>query len=208
MPEILSKKSCVDFAGLLASRAAVPGGGGSAALTGALAAALGEMSTRLTLGKKKFLPFEADHQRLIRDCTRIRERFLALIEEDAAAFEPLARAYSMDKNAPGYAETMRSATLTAARSPLKMMACCAELIPLVEEMQEKCSKLLLSDVGCAAVTVKAAMEAASMNVFVNTRLLPEDREAQRMCGEAAALRAEFLPRAEAVADGVMAYLRG
>lgn len=208
MPEKLTQKSCLDFAGLLASRAAVPGGGGAAALTGALAAALGEMSTRLTLGKKKFLPFEADHQRLIRQCAQIRARFLELIETDAAAFEPLSRAYSMDKTAPNYSEILRGATLAAADAPLQMMACCLELIALLEEMPEKCSKMLLSDVGCAAATVRAALEAASMNVFVNTRLLPEDETALRMRGEAAALLADGLPRAEAVAAQVMAYLRG
>ena len=207
MQEKLYENTCAQFAAQLASKAPVPGGGGAAALIGALAAALGAMAARLTVGKKKYLQFEADHHRLLDGLDRIRERFLALIEADAAAFEPLSRAYSMDKSDPDYAAAMREATLDAASAPLQMMECCAELIALLEELPEKCSKLLLSDVGCAAITAKAALESASMNVFVNTRLLPEDTEAQHMSCEAAALLETYLPRAEAVSAQVMAYLR-
>ena len=49
----LASKSCVDFASLLASDAPVPGGGGAAALAGALAVSLGAMAGRLSAGRKK-----------------------------------------------------------------------------------------------------------------------------------------------------------
>ncbi|MBO6016719.1 MAG: cyclodeaminase/cyclohydrolase family protein, partial [Oscillospiraceae bacterium] len=81
------------------------------------------------------------------------------------------------------------------------------LTVLLEELLEKCSVLILSDVGCAALAVRAALEAAAMNVFVNTRSLPEDREAADLEERAADLLREYIPRSEEVSDSVMRHLR-
>ena len=176
-------------------------------MIGALAAALGTMAARLSLGKKNLLPFEQDHRRIIRRTNALRRRLLALTEEDAAAFEPLSRAYSLDKNAPDYAEVMTAATLGAAQTPFAMMQRCCELIELLEELREKCSALLLSDVGCAAAAGRAALECAAMNVFVNTRLLPENGRARELAAEAETMLREYIPRAQALADSVTDLLR-
>ena len=207
MTEKLNSMSCTGFSEQLASKAPVPGGGGAAALIGALASALGAMATNLTIGKKKFLCYEEDHLRIIAETDRLRTRFLDLMEEDAALFEPLSRVYSMDRNDPSFAGTLRQATLDACRAPFEMMRCACELIALLEELREKCSVLLLSDVGCAAVAAYAALEAASMNVFVNTRTLPEDPEAADIGRQASEMLECWLPRVRAVSDGVMAALR-
>ncbi len=45
-------QTCEDFIEVLASKAAVPGGGGAAALTGAIGIALGNMVGSLTVGKE------------------------------------------------------------------------------------------------------------------------------------------------------------
>ena len=204
---VLSGLSCAQFCEQLASKAPVPGGGGAAALAGSLAAALGEMAANLTRGKKSFLHYEEDHRRIIAETENLRMRFLCLIEEDAAAFEPLSRAYSMYKSDPDYAAAMRSATLRAAGAPFEMMENCCALIVLLEELRGKCSSLLLSDVGCAAVAARMALEAASMNVFVNTRLQPDDAEAKHLSLQAGNMLEQFIPRAQAVADSVMNYLK-
>ena len=207
MTEKLNSMSCIAFSEQLASKAPVPGGGGAAALIGALAAALGAMATNLTVGKKKFLCYEEDHQRILSETERLRTRFLDLMEEDAALFEPLSRVYSMDRSDPAFAGTLRQATMDAVRAPFEMMRCACELVALLEELRGKCSVLLLSDVGCAAVAAYAALEAASMNVFVNTRTLPEDPEASEIGRQASDMLACWLPRARALSDDVMAVLR-
>lgn len=61
----LTVQTLSEFTECLSSRAPVPGGGGAAALIGALASSLGVMATTLTLGKKKYLDYEQDHQRII-----------------------------------------------------------------------------------------------------------------------------------------------
>ncbi len=207
MPDSLADLSCRSFSEQLASKAPVPGGGGAAALIGSLAAALGAMAANLTVGKKKFLAYEEDHLRIIAEAGRLRQRMLELMDEDAAAFEPLSRVYSLDRNSPGYAEKLEAATLAACRAPFQMMECCCAMTALLEELREKCSMLLLSDVGCAALAARCALEAASMNVFVNTRMIPDNAEAAAMSAKAVAMLQDCIPRAQAVADSVMAYLR-
>ena len=207
MKEQLIHQSCREFSEALASKAPVPGGGGAAALIGALAAALGSMAVNLSLGKKDFLLFEADHRRMLREADSLRRRFLSLTEEDAAAFEPLSRAYSMPKSSPDYAGVMASATLRAAEAPLEMMRCCCRLIALLEELREKASPLLLSDVGCASEAARSALICAAMNVFANTRMLPDNGKAQDLAAQAESMLSEYIPRAQAVSDSVMGCLR-
>ena len=207
MSEKLMELSCTAFTEQLASKAPVPGGGGAAALTGSLAASLGAMAVNLTRGKKKYLSFDEDHRRIAEETEVLRRRFLELAEEDAAAFEPLSRVYSMDRDDPAYPDAMRRATEAAWKAPLEMMHCCCTLTVLLEELYEKCSALLLSDVGCAALTVCAALEAASLNVFVNTRTLPGSRNAEETADEAEEMLREYAPRARALADAVMTRLR-
>ena len=207
MKESISSLSLDLFTEQLSSPAPVPGGGGTAALAGALAASLASMATNLTIGKKKYLRFEADHRKILAETDALRLRFLTLMEEDAEAFEPLFRLYAEDRNAPGHAEALRTATLNAAKVPLEIMQRCSELISLLETLPEKCSPLLLSDTGCAALNARAALEAAAMNVFVNTRLLPGDIEAEAISAQANALLSRDVPRAQAVADSVMNDLK-
>ena len=102
---------------------------------------------------------------------------------------------------------MTTATLGAAQTPFAMMQRCCELIELLEELREKCSALLLSDVGCAAAAGRAALECAAMNVFVNTRLLPENGRARELAAEAETMLREYIPRAQALADSVTDLLR-
>ena len=207
MSDSLADLSCRAFSEQLFSKAPVPGGGGAAALIGSLASALGAMAANLTIGKKKFLPFEEDHRRIIAEADRLRLRLLALVDDDAAAFEPLSRVYSLDKSTPGYAEQLETATLNACRAPFEMMECCCRLITILEELRGKCSVLLLSDVGCAALAARCALESAALNVFVNTRMLPDSTEAKNLSTRAQAMLEEHLPRARAVSDSVMDYLR-
>ncbi len=203
MAEKMSAVQLFQFTEQLTSKSPTPGGGGVAALIGALAAALGAMATNLSIGKKKLLPFEEDHRQILAETNILRLRFLELMDEDAAAFTPLAEAYSLDRSVPENAEILRRATLNACRAPLEMMQRCGELIVLLEDLRGKCSVLMLSDVGCGASAARAALESAAMNVFVNTRTLPEDQEASELAGQAAAILSEYGGRAQALADGIL-----
>lgn len=169
MTEQLSKLSCRDFAMALASKQAVPGGGGAAALVGALAAALCSMVGNFTTGKKRYAEVETDIQRMLVDADELREKLLDLVDADAIAFEPLSRAYAIPKEDPQRTTILETATQNACKAPLEMMQVCAQIIDLLDEMGKKGSRMLLSDVACGAYLAVAAMQSAAINVFVNTK---------------------------------------
>ena len=208
MEKAITELSCGEFTEALASKAPVPGGGGAAAMLGALSAALCEMAGNLTVGKKKYADVEGDVRLLVDRAECLRLRFLALIGEDAAAFAPLAAAYAIPRSDPDCETTLRGATLRACEAPLEMMRCACEAVELLAEMREKGSRLLLSDVGCGAAIAGAALESAALNVFVNTRLLPGDPEACRYADMAESMLTESLGKARAISNAVLEELGG
>lgn len=163
------------FLAELASKAPTPGGGGAAALCGALAIALGNMVGNLTLGKKKYADVQEDIKALNAKAEALREEFMSLIDADAAAFEPLSKAYGIPKNDPKRGEVMEAALLAAVQPPLEIMRKCVKALELIAEYAAKGSALAISDAGCAAAITRAACEAAALNVFVNTKPM-RDRE--------------------------------
>ena len=205
---MLAEKTVKDFVSEAASAAPVPGGGGVSALVGALGIALGNMVGELTTGKKKYADVEEDIQALMTEAGNIKETLLSLIEEDAQAFEPLAKAYGIPKDDPSRAEVLEAATRNACKAPYEMMVQIAKSIELLEEMGTKGSKMLVSDVGCGALFARAALEAASMNVFVNTKSYKATDWAPELEAKCDALLSEYIPRAEACAASVMARIRG
>ena len=208
MEELLRNLSCCEFSEKLYSKAPVPGGGGAAAYIGALGASLGAMAGNLTLGKKKYACYEQDILRMLSELEELRVRLLELIDADAEAFEPLSKAYSLPKDTPGYAEEMRRVTLGATAAPYEMMKNCCRVIEILEEMNVKCSRLLISDVGCGAISAGAALKAAAFNVFINTKSLKGDAEADAISADAESMLSNYPARAEAIASSVLTAIKG
>lgn len=208
MNEKLSEERCSAFTEKLASSAPVPGGGGAAALMGALGAALCAMAGNLTLGRKKYAAAEPEIREIVESAEEYREKLLLLIDRDAAAFAPLTAAWAVPKDEPDRPAILLAATRQACTAPLAMMEVCCGVIRLLERMLEIGNRALLSDVGCAALACRAALEAAAMNVFVNTKSIPGDGEAARYDKAAETMLGEYLPRAQAVAGAVMRELHG
>lgn len=199
---------CIDFAMQLAAKAAVPGGGAAAAYVGALGAALCSMVGNYTLGKKAYASVEADVQGMTERAQAVCQRLLELADADAEAFEPLSRAYGIPKDDPTRAQVLEQATKRACAAPMEMMRQVCRSIDLLEEMGLKGSKMLVSDVGSGALLARAALEAAGMNVFVNTRTLADRAYAMSLEAEADAMLASYGPKAEEVAADAMARIRG
>lgn len=191
-------RSCREFVDVLASDAPAPGGGGAAALVGAIGTALGNMVGALTVGKKKYADVEGEIRALIARCGSLQSELLDQVPADAEGFVPLAKAYSIPKDDPARDETLETATLTACAVPVRIMELCCESLDVIAVMAEKGSRLAVSDAGCAAVVVKAALQAASLNVFINTKILRDRGQAEALNDKCLAM----LRRYCALADGI------
>lgn len=208
----LMNLSCEAFLEDLAGSAPAPGGGGAAALVGAAGAALGNMVGSLTVGKKKYAAVEADILILNRRAATLRKQLEGLVQADADAFTPLAAAYRLPKETPeqqAHKAAMLEAALEGACAvPLEIMSACCEGIALAAEYAEKGSVMAVSDAGCAALFCKAALQAAGLNVSINTRLMADNARAAALNAQADAMLAEFVPQADQIYEKLTHSLRG
>lgn len=208
----LMNLSCEAFLEDLAGSAPAPGGGGASALVGAAGAALGNMVGSLTVGKKKYAAVEADILVLNRRAAALRKRLEGLVQADADAFAPLAAAYKLPKETPEQqahkAAVLETALEGACAVPLEIMSACCEGIALAAEYAEKGSVMAVSDAGCAALFCKAALQAAGLNVSINTRLMADNAHAAALNAQADAMLAEFVPQADQIYEKLTHSLRG
>ena len=208
----LMNLSCEAFLEDLAGSAPAPGGGGAAALVGAAGAALGNMVGSLTVGKKKYAAVEADILILNRRAAALRKRLEGLVQADADAFTPLAAAYKLPKETPEQqahkAAVLEAALEGACAVPLEIMSACCEGIALAAEYAEKGSVMAVSDAGCAALFCKAALQAAGLNVSINTRLMADKSHAAALNAQADAMLTEFVPQADQIYEKLTHSLRG
>ena len=203
--------TCADFAEILASKESVPGGGGAAALTGALGAALCSMVGNFTIGKKKYAAVEEEILALNARAEALRKRLEALVQADADAFTPLAAAYGLPRETPEQqarkAAVLAEALDGACAVPLDIMDACCEGIRLAADYAEKGSVLAVSDAGCAALFCKAALQASALNVAINTKLMTDRAHAAALDEKAARMLAEYLPLADGIYQSVASRLR-
>ena len=174
----MTLESCRKFVEVLASDAPAPGGGGAAALVGAIGTALGNMVGSLTVGKKKYADVQDEILALKAKCDDLQKQLLDQVEADEINFLPLAKAYGIPKDDPTRDAVMEEATLIACSTPIKIMELCCEAIDCIKVFADKGSRLAVSDAGCGAVVCKAALQAASLNVFINTKTLKNRDKAE------------------------------
>ena len=176
----MTTKSCREFVTVLASNEPAPGGGGAAALVGALGTALGNMVGSLTVGKKKYADVEAEIIALKEKCDALQTELLDQVPADAEGFIPLAKAYGIPKDDPNRDKIMEEATVIACQVPVHIMELCCEALDAIAIFAAKGSRLAVSDAGCGAVIVKSALQAASLNVFINTKTLKNREVAEEL----------------------------
>jgi len=200
----MTMESCRKFVEVLASNAPAPGGGGAAALVGAIGTALGNMVGSLTVGKKKYADVEEEIIALKAKCDALQKDLLDQVEADEINFVPLAKAYGIPKDDPNRDTIMEEATVIACGAPVKIMDLCAEAMEAIAVFAAKGSRLAVSDAGCAAVCVKAAMQAASLNVFINTKTLKNREVAEEMNAKCLSLLDKYGAMADEIFETVKA----
>lgn len=171
MTDTLNQQTIDTFLNTLASSAPTPGGGSAAGISGAMAAGLISMVCALTIGKKQFAEIE-DEVRGIQDRAEgLRRELQALAQEDIEVFGRLSAAYKLPRTAEADAANRRAAiqkvTRVAAEVPLRTAQAAAALIPLCTSLASRCSRLIVSDIGVAALLARATVQSAILNVEIN-----------------------------------------
>ena len=164
-----------DFLNVLASKEPVPGGGGACGYVAAVGMALGNMVLSLTTGKKKYAEYQEEIEELIVKAGDITNRLYECMDKDAKAFKPLSEAYGLPKDTEEQLEhrnkVMENALLIASEAPLSMMELIVEAIKLIDRISVIGSRLAISDAGVGVQMCKAALNGASLNVYINTKLM-------------------------------------
>ena len=205
---MLLEQKTTDFLEQLSSSAPIPGGGGASAAVGAFASALGLMVTNLTVGKKKYADVEEEILEIREKLEQKKQDLVRMVDEDAEAFEPLAKAYRMPKETEEEQaekeKVMEAALKNAAEAPLCIMKTIVDTMEMIQVLGEKGSRLAVSDAGVAILFAQAALEGASLNIFINTKMMKDQEEAERLADQLIATGKELK---ETTYDAVLKGIR-
>jgi len=206
----LTNLSCNDFAGELASKKPVPGGGGAAALAGALGVALNTMVANYSIGKKKLMQYEKQHYAIIKKGETLRLELLNLIEKDAENFEPLSRAYVMnsttDKEKKEKEDFLQKCLKIACSAPMETLNLVYEGILLHEELVDISSKTIISDVGVGIQCLRAALNSAYLNVLINLNSITDEEYVTINKEKSKKLLEDGIKKADAIYEKVITIL--
>ena len=168
---MLMQNSCQDFLTKLASKQAVPGGGGAAALAGSLGAALASMVCNLTIGKKKYQDVQEDIALLLTQTESLRSKLAFLAEEDARVFEDFMQVYKLpnetDEQKKLRSDLFAARAIAAADVPWQIAELCRDVLKLCVQIARIGNKQVISDAAVAALLARAALRSACYNVLVN-----------------------------------------
>jgi len=161
------------FVQALASKEAVPGGGGAAALGGALGAALASMVCRLTLGKKSYAEAQEMAKQTLEESDPLWSELLDLIDRDAQAYAEVMAAYRMKRSLGGQRgdleDRLQQALSVAIEVPLQIAERCARILELAAPLAEHGNRWAATDAAAAALLAEACMRAALLNVDINLK---------------------------------------
>ncbi|HEY1174696.1 MAG TPA: cyclodeaminase/cyclohydrolase family protein [Phytomonospora sp.] len=166
-----------DFLAKLADRVPAPGGGASAALHAAQAAALLAMVARYTRAEEHAETIA----RVTAEADDLRDRALTLAEDDAAAFTAVTDAYKLpkatDDDKKARSAAIAAATLGAAKPPADLVAAVAEIVALAEELLPIGNRNVISDIAAATEAAIAAATTARVNIEINLSGVKDPDEA-------------------------------
>jgi len=177
----LADEAVASYLSKLAERSAAPGGGATAALNAAQAAALLSMSARFCDGPK-----HAEHcetlELIVAETDRLRRTCAALIAADGDSYGPVMAAYQLPKDTEDQ-RVARSAAIGAALSvasapAAEVIAAAGRLLELAETLQPMVNRSVAPDLAAAVEAIRAAVGTSATNVAANLSGVtdPADRE--------------------------------
>lgn len=170
MPKLVDLK-ITDFIEVLGSNEPAPGGGSASALVAAVGTSLTKMVTELTVGKKKYAEYNDEMESLLSNMRNLSSDLLAAIDADTEAFNQVSAVFDLpketDEDKERRKEAMQAALKNATKVPFETMVLIAEGIRLTATAVGKSNTNAASDLGVAALTMKAGLYGSWLNVLIN-----------------------------------------
>lgn len=203
----LAEMQVTEFVNLMASDAPAPGGGSAAALEGALGAALTAMVCALTVGKKKY----ADVQELAVESQKkaedLKARFVDVMDRDTEAFNAVSAVFAMpkdtDEQKAARKAAMQEALKGCTKTPFEMMQLAYETLELTRSLVGRLNASAASDLGCSALSLRAAIQGAWLNVLINISGIADEAFAAEYRKNGEALLAKALPLADEIYEEIL-----
>ncbi len=188
-----------EWANALAERTATPAGGSAAAIASGLAASLVAMVAGLTASRESYSEVRLESEAAAERADRLRQRLLALAEEDAETFRDVLEALGMPRSSEEEiarrTEARDDALKAAAAVQYELLLLAGETADLAESLVLRGLRSAIGDAATAAFLAAAGARAAYWAIRSNLRRLHEDREAVQLA-QAALERLELVEGAE------------
>jgi formiminotetrahydrofolate cyclodeaminase len=208
---MMAEQNMNEFIEVLSSKAAVPGGGGACAYVAAAGMALGSMVANLTTGKKKYAQYQDEIDEILVKAETLSKELVSYMDKDAKSFEPLSRAYGLPKDTLQQQEEkeriLEEALNAASLTPIELMEKIIEAMKILDRLSIIGSRLAVSDVGAGIQLCKAALNGASLNVFINTKMMKDRARADELDTRTDELLIEGNELADKIYDTVVEAIR-
>jgi formiminotetrahydrofolate cyclodeaminase len=192
--QVLKNLTIVDYLSKTASGDPVPGGGSSAALNAALAAALVEMVAHLTVGRKGFEAVDAEMRALAETAAGLRSKLAADIDRDSDSYTQVLRAFRMPKateaETADRSRAVQEAFKQAALVPLGVARDAVAIMDLGRTVIAKGNPNAASDGAAGVLAARMAARAAVYNVRINLGAIKDEAFSSELRQECDRLEAE------------------
>lgn len=186
-----TKVTIEQFVEATAARQPTPGGGSVAAVTGSLAAAMGEMVVNYSIGKKDLVQYESQFKTVLAELHKARLMLLELVVEDQAAYEALRASRKLPANTPERIAAETAAVAIGVRVPQTIAATAVSILDLADSVAGIANIYLLSDLAVCGDLATATVRGALGNARVNLNDIADAAER----GKLEALNGQLLSHA-------------
>lgn len=170
--------SVAEFVEVLGSNSPAPGGGSAAALVAVTGISLTKMVYELTVGREKYAAFEAENQRAFEQTKKLQASLLKAVEEDVQVFKEVSAVFAMPKETQEQKKVrqleMQSALKKATKAPFSLMELTIQSLEITQQAINKSNPNVASDLGVAALNLKAGLQGAWVNVLINLGNITEE----------------------------------
>ena len=175
----LWEQSAADLLRAASNHQAAPGGGGTAALSGAFGAALVHMAA--VISRQKALKAEGtsgDWDTVMAELDGHLRALRALADADVEAFgqfvEAVRQPRTTEEEQVSRAEALEEAGDLSRAVPLRIEQACVETLGAAERLLPHTHPQVVSDVGAGAALLRGALDAALLTLEINLRRLNEE----------------------------------